>query len=421
MQNFLQIFTAGGLSGDMFLAAFYDLGFPLNYLKENLQKIQGLPPLDFEIIKLNKSEIIASHIKIKVEDNMHHRSYKDIKKLLTASALSAIVKENSLAVFHLIAIAESKIHGKDIDTIHFHEVGSLDSIIDIVGFCLAIEFLQITNIYCEQLIFGNGNVPSAHGILPEPVPAVLEICKDLPFRTNPNNIGEMITPTGAALVAHFADFSHTPQNKKNSKIVYGAGSREYNFPNVLRLLMGEEYPENNLPKISSIHSSTNKNQPFLTSKNIICEKLYILECNIDDMNPQVFETIMEKSLSKVGVLDVWIEHILMKKNRPAFKISLLCEENKIEKAGNLLLEETTTLGFRLNPIHRYSLKRELLEVLLQDTKIKVKVATLENGETKFYPEYDDCKKFAEENNITLLKVIELVRELARENIYKYER
>jgi len=414
--NTLHVYTDGGLSGDMFLAAFLDLGIPINYLKESFRKISGLPPFKFEIEIVNKAGISAKRLVLDLPDEKKSRSLSDIEKLIQTSYLSPKIKKYSTNIFRRIGKAEAKIHNVELNKVTFHEVGALDSIIDIVGFCVSLEYFSITKIYCEALIFGSGYVQCHHGKLPVPTPAVVEITKKLPQARTHKITGELVTPTGAALMASSAVFPPFDSDFSNmvitdSRIGYGAGQREYSIPNVLRIKLDTRIvPDSDQDdQVKVDFPSYIKDLESSPKDNILSElhkeKLYILETNLDDINPELFENIYEKSLGKFNALDTWITPIQMKKNRPAFQLCILCTEKYIKPLAELILTETSSLGFRINEIIRYCMKREIKKVKIGSSVIRVKKAFLSNGFCKYHPEYEDCRQASIKENLPLTTIM----------------
>ena len=378
-----------GVSGDMILGACLDSGVPLDHLKQELQKLH-LSGFEISSEKLSKHNIIGTHAIVATEEQHHHRTLPKIKDIIDNSSLSEIVKKNAIDIFTTLATAEAKIHNTTIDKIHFHEVGALDAIVDIVGAAICFEYLQASKIYVSKIHVGSGFVKCAHGTMPLPAPATAEILQGLPlFNTGIEK--ELTTPTGAAILKTMADSFGTMPDMSISTIGYGCGSRDLDIPNMLRLYVGE----------------TQENQSSQYEYDTVIQ----LETNIDDMNPQLFEYLSEK-LFAVGVLDITLTQTLMKKQRPGIILSVLVEQSKKDIAIQTIFSETTTIGLRIQEIKRIKLKRESKTVHTPFGDISVKFSIINNQQVQVKPEYEDCKKAALKYNVPLLQVIESATNLA---------
>lgn len=360
-----------GISGDMILGALVDLGVSPGKIRK------ALKTLDLKGYKLQTSQVqrglifgTKAHVKIEKVSHSHHkaRKYSDIKKLLADSDLSTTNKKNALEVFRRIAVVEAAVHKTTLEKIHFHEVGAVDSIVDIVGGVIAIESLKLDKIYCSPLNVGEGFVECAHGCLPVPAPATLKLLKGIPtFSSGVKK--ELTTPTGAAMIGFYADqFGSLP----SMKIVddgYGAGDHiNPAMPNMLRVILGEVEGEPD-------------------------EELVLIETNIDDMNPELYESAMN-SLFKAGAVDVYLSPIIMKKSRPANKVSVLSTEANREVMTKILLEETSSFGVRYYKVGRTVLDREFITVKTSYGPVKVKIGKLNGRTLQASPEYEDCKKIS---------------------------
>ncbi|NMF03800.1 nickel pincer cofactor biosynthesis protein LarC [Clostridium beijerinckii] len=308
----------------------------------------------------------------------HHRNLKDIENIINSSDLSEKVKNLSLNMFMRVAEAEAKVHGKTLYEVHFHEVGAIDSIVDIVGAAICLDYLKVDKIMASHVQVGGGFVKCAHGLMPVPAPATVEILKGIPI-----NVGvvqfETTTPTGAAILAENVQEFTSKMDFSIKKIGYGIGHRDLDIPNVLRIYLGED---SRLEKI---------------------EEQYILETNIDDMNPEFYGYIEEK-LFDAGALDVFKTPIFMKKGRPGIKLSVLISE-KIEKdILDIVFEETTSIGVRKYKVEKIMLNREFSKVETQYGEVTIKKSYYKGNLVKYKPEYEECKKIAKENNITMEKV-----------------
>ena len=365
----------GGVSGDMFVAALLDLGLSLNRLRGELKKI---PTLQFDISSRKKTihSLRASQFQVICPKHEAPRSWKQIRDLIKRSKLDAAVKSTSSEIFAALAAAEAKIHGVPIDEVHFHEVGATDSIVDIVAAVLGVRELGIESFYFSVIPLGRGLVSSMHGALPAPGPATLELLRGLPV-VGIDIDTETVTPTGAAIVRTLGkQFAHQPA-MTIEKIGYGAGKKEFGErPNLFRIILG---------KVDS---------------SAALEEMLVIETNIDDMNPQLFDHVMDR-LFAAGARDVFLAPIQMKKNRPATLLSVIAEPRDRQKLSEIIFKETSTLGLRYYPVSRMILKRETKKVTTRFGEITVKISEQLDGTRRAAPEYDDLKRIARANNIPL--------------------
>ena len=377
-----------GCSGDMLLGAFIDAGLDIKVLKKALSSLDiGQYKLTAE--KTSRSSITATKFTVVVEKPVHHhRPLKDIIKTIDAGRLPENIKEKSTTVFRRLGKAEAKIHGIDINNVEFHELGAVDTIIDIVGAIFALDYFNIERVYASPLPAGTGFISGAHGILPVPAPATLHLltAAKAPLISFPEKlsatVGELVTPTGAALVTSLAEFARPDMTVE--KVGYGAGNKDFpGWPNIMRLWLGE--------KLSDESS----------------EKLVLLETNIDYMNPQIYGYLMEKLLSAKAA-DVWFTPIQMKKNRPAIMLSVLATASAEAKLADIIMKETTTLGVRSRPVSRYTAQREIIEFESSLGKVHVKVKRLSGNISHISPEYDDCQKIALKRGLPLHEVLRIV-------------
>jgi uncharacterized protein (TIGR00299 family) protein len=385
-----------GCSGDMILGALLDAGLPVDQLTGALA---NLPVAGYTITqeKVKRSSMTATlcHVAIANEAEEHHRSYSDIVSSIKSAQLSDRAKQLALSIFHDLGEAEAAIHRVPLDTVHFHEVGAIDSIVDIVGAAIGFDMLGITQFYSSPFPVAGGKVMSQHGVLPLPAPAVLEIIarKHAPTVAPPHEAmegRELVTPTGAAIISSLAEYSRPPMNLE--KIGYGAGSRNpAEYPNVMRLWIGD-MPE------GERHG-----------------EMVLLETNIDDMNPQVYGYVMEKLFAQ-GALDVWFTPIQMKKNRPAIMFSVLAPADSESLIAETLMKETTTLGIRVRYVHRHIAAREILEINSTYGKVKVKIKRIGGEAVSVAPEYDDCSRIARETGLPLREVLSKIEIEARKLI-----
>ncbi len=363
---------SSGISGDMLLGAFLDLGASEKLLNDVIDEL-GLENVNV-LIEDRGDPLRGKDVKIKYKDQPHRR-LSTIVDMIEDSGLNDFVKEKSLDAFELLGDSEAKVHDMDKDEIEFHEVGMIDSIIDIVGSVALFDDLGFDKAFCSTVNFGSGTVESAHGKLKVPVPATSDIIKGLDVKFTDKD-GELVTPTGAALLRTLT-VQHNPPDIDLDKIGVGYGNREMEEPNALRIFSGE-------------------------SANM-CESVYRLEFYIDDMNPEVFSYALDK-IREIAV-DVYHKNARGKKSRDGWEVTLLCKEENLDEVREMIFDETSTLGMRVNRDMRIVTDREIIEVDTEFGKIDVKVS-----EERVSPEYEDCKKIAEEKDIPLQKVYERVIE-----------
>lgn len=374
-----------GISGDMTLGAFVDLGVPVQWLAE---QIAGLSIGDVEIAvqEVKKSGIGAKQITVFDNTASHPRNYSDIQKLIDDSGLGDPVKKTALDIFSRIAEAEARIHRCEKTMVHFHEVGAVDSIVDIVGVALCLDYLNIESVSSSPLPLGSGFVDCAHGKLPLPAPATVEILKGLPVYGGPSN-GELVTPTGAGIIASLSQQFGPMPRMEIEHVGYGSGSRDYQgLPNLLRIFIGERI-----------------GQSAVVGQEHVC----VVETNIDDMNPELYGYMMEK-LFRDGALDVCLVPVIMKKNRPGTKVEILCPPEKKDAIIACLFTETSTIGVRYQWIQRHILKRSLSTAATCFGDIQVKCTTDPAGRMRCKPEYEVCRKLAMENDVPLKLIYDAV-------------
>jgi len=374
-----------GISGDMTLGALVDLGLNLDELTFHLKKLH-LSGFHIQASPIQKHTVSGTKVNVIVTDDAHpHRHLSDIQNIIERSELSSPVKEKALIVFSRIAEAEAKIHGTTTENIHFHEVGAIDAIVDIVGTLIGIELLGIERIFSTPVRLGTGTTKSMHGIIPVPAPATLELLVDFPVVQT--QIGsELTTPTGAALITTIAQAADQVFEMVIDNIGYGAGQRDLEeIPNMLRVVLGHK---------KSILES---------------DEALIIESNIDDMNPEIYPFVIDK-LIQAGAMDAFLTPIIMKKGRPAIMISVLTDYSSLYKVISILYQETSTLGLRIHHVNRQKLPRTLEEIETPFGKIVVKVAFWE-GKKRYIPEFEVCKKIAEDKGLPLLSVYESISKI----------
>lgn len=383
-----------GISGDMNLAALIELGVPEGYLKGELSKLNLDDEFQIEIKRAQKLGITGTRVDVllkhehthhehKEEQHHHnHRNLMDIEKIINSSNLSTKIKQLSLSMFMKVAEAESKVHGKPLNEIHFHEVGATDSIVDIVGGAICLDYLNVDKIMASPVQVGGGFVKCAHGLMPVPAPATSEILKEVPIKTGIVQF-ETTTPTGAAILAANVNNFTEELAFKIEAVAYGIGHRDLDIPNVLRVYLGEE------------------------RETEIIKEQFIFETNIDDMNPELYEYVEEK-LFKAGALDVFKTPIYMKKGRPGIKLSILANDKSEDKVLQIIFEDTTSLGIRKYKVNKIMLNRELSKISTEYGDITIKKAYYNGKLVKYKPEYEECKAIAKEKNINIDKVYKAV-------------
>jgi uncharacterized protein (TIGR00299 family) protein len=373
-----------GASGDMILGAMVAAGVDPNFLRQQLSllPVSGFK-VDFETV--DRSGLSATYARVETAPEHKHRHLADIKEIIDRSGLAEAVKQRAVQIFTRLAEAEARVHNEAVDHVHFHEVGALDAIVDVVGAAICFEFLKIDRFVCSPLHVGSGMVQMAHGRFPIPPPAVAELLKGVPFYAGDVK-GELVTPTGAAIITTVCrEYGPVPQMTTEST-GYGAGTREYpDFPNVLRVFVGET-----------------------ESSRAIDERLWMIETNLDDASPQIIGHVMDRVLES-GALDCFFTPVQMKKNRPGVLLSVLCAQDKKEAVMKLLFTETTTLGVRSYEVSRRALQRSVVRVETQYGPIDVKVAHLDGRVVNEMPEFEQCRDAAAKANVPLKSVEEAAR------------
>ena len=357
-----------GASGDMILAAFLNLGLPLDHLQSELSKL-AVDHYHLETAPTEKHHLAATQFMVHVDHQHHHRTLADIRNMIQQSTLSEAVQQKAVAVFEKLGAVEGRIHGVPADKVHFHEVGAVDSIVDIVGACIAWEYFGLNQVWCSPLPLGSGFIKAAHGRLPLPAPATLALLEGVPTYGSGVET-ELVTPTGAAVLTTLAgNFGPRPAMTV-VKTGYGAGSRDLpDRPNIIRLTLGE------------------------TQAGLKIETLMIGETNIDDMNPEIYPYVLQK-LFDAGAMDAWLTPIQMKKGRPAVTLSFLCPPDVCDDLTKIVLTETTTLGVRTQEIRRGCLPRTLDTIDTEFGPVSVKVVE-KNGRIEKIPEFESCRQIAE--------------------------
>ena len=369
-----------GASGDMIVGSLLDLGLSLDQLTGELQKL-NLQNYSLSANRVVKAGITATKFTVHAGHEHVHRNLFTIESLIRESALSDRIKDSAAKIFVRLAEAEARVHGSTVDKIHFHEVGAVDSIVDIVGACIGFELLGVENILASPLNVGTGFVKAAHGTLPVPAPATVELLKGLPIYSNQIE-GELVTPTGAAILSTLARSFGALPSFEIETIGYGAGTRDTpGAANVLRAFKG----------VLSSRTASVAGGPG--SQNVT-----VIESNIDDMNPQIYGYLQEQ-LQKLGVLDIFVCPVQMKKNRPGFLLTVVTPPETLEIVADTIFRETTTIGIRYYEAGRKVLERDVVRIDFEYGSIRVKVARREGRIVNFSPEYEDCRIAADKHGI----------------------
>jgi pyridinium-3,5-bisthiocarboxylic acid mononucleotide nickel chelatase len=376
-----------GISGDMCLSALVDAGVPLKHIEKELKKIPvkgyRLESRDVKRGHLSACKVDVVLSSIGKNSKVTIRTFMDIKAIIGRSTLSEDLKQKGLKIFRILFDAESKVHGEPLNKVHLHELGAVDCVVDIFGTLIGLEHLGIEKVCASPINLGQGFVKTTHGTFPVPAPAVAGILKNVPVYSKTIR-SELTTPTGAAIIKGLSDgFGEMPL-MEIAETGTGGGSRDFkDWPNVLRIFIGTAGP-----------FSRGKHDDTIT----------VIETNIDDMNPQIFGYVMEK-LFEAGALDVYLTQILMKKNRPGVKLTVLCREKDRDALAGIILRETSTIGLRFFSMQRKVLQRRLEAVDTQYGRMRVKRSTLEDGTIRQTPEFDDGKKIAKKLKIPLIDVL----------------
>lgn len=364
-----------GLSGDMTVGALLHLGLPRVKLERELKKLPGLK-YRLEVSKKFVNGIQATRFRVRAEESGAGRSWKVIRKIIKRSSLESDVKDRGLDIFARLAEAEGRIHGVPPDRVHFHEVGAIDSIVDIMATAIGTHHFKIDSFVFSSVPLGRGVTPSRHGPLPVPAPATLELLKGVSVQWV-NLDGETITPTGAAILSALGSQVGDVPRMTIEKIGYGAGEREFpDRPNLLRILLGERGP-------AWGH-----------------DEMLVLETNIDDMNPEIYDYVLDR-LFAAGARDVSLSPIQMKKNRPGTLLRIISESSTRDRLAEIIFKETSTIGIRYYPVKRLVLKRVPLRLKTRFGSVWVKMIEEPDGEKRIVPEYEELKKLAEVKRIPL--------------------
>ena len=380
-----------GASGDMILGALLDAGLELADLTRELDKL-GLDHWHLDRRDVVKNGISGSQAMVTIDDDHHghhHRHLSHITAIIDGSDLDPAVKRDSLRIFKRLAEAEAKVHNTTINHVHFHEVGAMDAILDIVGGVIGLHLLGIERIVCSPLHVGSGTVDCAHGTLPVPAPATAELVRGRPIYAGDVQ-GELLTPTGAAILTTLADDFGALPPMTVDRIGHGAGTAERDIANLLRVFIGT----------AAEHG-----------RRFAVEQTATIETTIDDMNPQIYDHLIDRVLS-AGALDIFMQPVQMKKNRSGTLVTVLCRPEMVDAMADLLFRETTTIGLRWHLDNRFTLARDFITVNTLYGPINCKTAMLGDERINVTPEYDDCKRAAATHNVPLKTVIDAARSQA---------
>ena len=414
-----------GMSGDMFLGALVDAGVSAALLEKTVEALHvgarleiskvnrcGITATKVDVFvhgekELPREEFFAEHDHTHEDEHAHHhdhrhshdhgRTLKEIKALIAEAHISECAKKTATAIFQSLGEAEAKIHNMDIESVHFHEVGAVDAIVDIVGAAVGAEALGVDEIICSPLNVGGGTVKCAHGVFPVPAPATVELLKDAPIYSSGVQ-RELVTPTGAAMVKTLVTrFGNIPA-MKIEKSGYGAGSHDIaEHPNVVRLIIGEAATTQDLTQSLEDRSAI--------AQHAIAETVSVLEANLDDLNPQVFGYVMDRLLEE-RALDAFGIPVQMKKNRPGMLLTVLCKPQDADRLMHLIFTETTTLGVRCRNEQRQALSRRWVSVSTPWGDVRMKIASMNGTVTNYAPEYEDCRQIAATQHVPLKIVMQ---------------
>lgn len=383
MKRILYYDCFAGISGDMNLGALVDLGVDAGHLEKELAKL-NIEGFRLEVKSDMRKGISGTKVTVVVDhpENEKHRHLSHIEALINNSSLSEGIKQKSLSIFDLVAEAEAKVHNISKDQVHFHEVGALDSIADIVGAAICQEYLEVDEIQASPVQLGGGMVKCAHGMMPVPAPATAEIVADIPVKTGLVDY-EATTPTGAAILAATVDRFESHMELVVLKTGYGIGQRDGEIPNVLRVYLAEGSAR--------------------VTEDVEEEEAVMLECNLDDMNPERYTHVMDL-LFGAGAADVFIIPIVMKKSRPGHLLSVLCNSDTLDKMKEILFTETSSIGLREHTLKKSILRREIVVVNTKYGDVEVKRSYWNGRVVNEKPEFEECRKLAMEHGVTLEEI-----------------
>lgn len=371
--------ASAGISGDMLLGAVLDAGVDIEILADELMKL-NIDNFSISAYECKRAGISATKVDVEVMEQVHcHRQFKDIEAIISQSPLDPEVKAKGLRIFHEIFLAESKVHGVSIDKAHLHELGAVDCIIDIIGTVIGLKLLGIKRLYVSDINVGSGRVYTAHGSVPVPAPATAELLRGYRFYSSADADFELTTPTGSAIIRGLEALQCPLPNLAYDTIAYGAGAKDpAGFANVLRLFIAE-------------------------TKDEEISHALLLKTNIDDMNPQIYPVVIDK-LFEIGVYDVWMQNIMMKKCRPGIELSVLTNEALLGQVLDILFKETTTIGIRFQKVDRLTLKRQVETLGTPHGQVRIKKAMYKDEVVNIQPEFEDLKNIASKTGIAIKRL-----------------
>lgn len=380
-----------GIAGDMTLGALFDAGVPVEAIEAPLQKLP-IEPFRLDVSRVERLGISAVAVKVRFAEGGILRTYGNVRGVIEDADLPGNAREVALKIFLRLAQAEGKVHGKEVMHVPFHELGSVDTIVDIVGAAIGLDYLGVDEVHSSAVATGMGMIRTDHGVYPVPGPAVVELLRDAPMysRGIPT---ELVTPTGAAILAATAkSFGELPELRIKT-VGYGAGSRDLDIPNVLRIIVGERVEGDRFGPISAV----------------------VLEANIDDMNPEIYEYVLDR-LFAAGAQDAWMTPIVMKRGRPAVTLSVLCGPAEEPAIRDVIFSETTSIGLRRRVTEKWTLPRETISVGVSGGSVRVKVVSASGRTIGAAPEYQDCAEVARETGRPLKDVYAEAQAAARASL-----
>lgn len=380
-----------GASGDMILGALVDAGVDLDSLRDKLAQL-AIPNWELRAEKVSTRGIAATRVEVIAREDAAGRPFSELDAMIASSGVDGEVQAIARKIMRRLAEVEARLHNERIEDVHLHELGGVDTVIDVVGAVVALKMLNAEQVYVSPFPMGHGTVNTRHGTLPLPAPAVAELVIGAPIRAM-DIAAELVTPTGAAILTTLAQGYATFPPMKLERVGYGAGARDLPIPNFLRVLIGQTGSEN----------------------DAIVETLTLIETNVDDANPQIYD-YLEYKLFQAGALDVWLTPIQMKKNRPATLLSLLCRVSDADAMMRILFEEGLSLGVRRREVERYALARQVIAVETPYGSVRVKIAQTGGRVVRLAPEYEDCRKRAEEHRVSLVEIYHAAEIAAREKL-----
>ena len=381
-----------GISGDMALGALIHAGADIDVIRERLSSLP-IEPFEIEVGSVDTHGIHATKVTVHCGASAVVRTYANIRALLDQADLPPDAKALAQRIFRRLAVAEGVVHNREVEQVTFHEVGAVDSIVDITGTALALTMLGVERIFASAVPTGLGMIRTEHGMMPIPAPAVVELLRGVPMYSRGVPM-ELVTPTGAAILASTVEgFGELPRIR-TEKVGYGAGTIRPDFPNVLRVLIGQDEP------------AQSSDQPGASQEILI-------ETNLDDLNPELYPYVLERLL-EAGAQDAWLTPIVMKKGRPAVTVSVLCDTARAEALRHLLFKETGTLGMRMTSVDKAALERDWLEVRTGSGAVRVKLGSLDGAVVTASPEFEDCVRLAREAGVPARDIYAEASRLARD-------